>query len=120
MTQTELNRQVLSMLTADSELAEMVNGVFPIVAEQGTDLPFITYRTQSSEDTRHKDGVEPTRAVVRIVVAARFYKSLMEISERVREVMETDSDYTLTGWSEDYNDEAQQTYLNLMDFSVLL
>lgn len=75
----------------DNEYINNVVGdrIFPIIAENDTDFPFITYsRTNIYVSSRSKDGVYSDNVNFNIVVCSDSYQEACEIANKVRECFE--------------------------------
>ena len=63
--------------------------VFPLVADNGTNFPFICYTRESiTEDTPTKDGSIGDIVIVRVDVVADTYNESITIANSVRHILE--------------------------------
>ena len=113
-------------LTQDSALTEMTgeDKVFPIVAENGTEYPFIVYvRTGVSPSTFTKDGHFEDIVTFQVSVASDSYNESIEVADKVRSLLEirtvsngeiTATEMYMTSISERFESE---TYIQQMQFT---
>lgn len=123
-----IGKYIYYALTESSEVNQYVGfKVFPIVAEQGTEYPFIVYRRnniQNSENT--KDGFNEDSVDFDVIVVSDKYDECIEIANAVRKVLEKKkrvygdmliTNTLLQGISEDFVENA---YVQTLNFSCLV
>lgn len=102
----------INHLLTNSDVNTIVNGrIFPIIADQGTAYPFITYRRNGSGNDSNKDSIYEDTTTVELVIASVSYQESMDIAVKVREALEKKrydniKDIRLVDASEDYVSEA--------------
>lgn len=102
----------INYLLTNSEVNTIVKGrIFPIIADQGTAYPFITYRRNGSSNDSNKDSIYEDTTTVELVIASVSYQESMDIAVKVREALEKKrydniKDIRLVDASEDYVSEA--------------
>ena len=107
---------VYNLLKTNSKLEKYVKGrVFPIVADFGTDFPYVAYSRTYITPIYTKDFYTEDSVGVEVVVAAQDYLESLEIANIIREQFECKrfglddmevTQTTLTGISEAYDDSA--------------
>ena len=95
---------IYEWLTTDEAVMAIANKVFPVISEEGAQLPYICYRRASQESTLIK-GVAPgpDAVSVEIVCYAANYPQSVALAEAVRKAME--------GYQYDYQDGEGNTLL---------
>ena len=79
----------INYLLTNSEVNTIVNGkIFPIIADQGTSFPFITYRRAGSGDSFSKDSIYEDFTTVELVIASASYEESVELAQLCREELE--------------------------------
>ena len=102
----------INYLLTNSDVNTTIKGrIFPVVADQGTNYPFITYRRSGSADYDSKDKVFQDQTTVELVIASASYQESIEIAQKCREALEGKrldniKDIKLVDASEDYVEEA--------------
>ena len=67
-----IGEAVFTLLGGDAALSALVgSGIYPIVADEGVDFPFVIYRRTGQTDIGSKDGVFGSYAEVEIVCFKR-------------------------------------------------
>jgi hypothetical protein len=123
-----IGKYIYYALTESNEVNQYVGfKVFPIVAEQGTEYPFIVYRRnniQNSENT--KDGFNEDSVDFDVIVVSDKYDESIEIANAVRKVLEKKkrvygdmliTNTLLQGISEDFVENA---YVQTLNFSCIV
>lgn len=91
MTRTGLSigEELYGILSADSGVAELIgHRIFPIVADEGTMMPYVAYHTQSVTPYYSKDGVEGEVAQVIVNMYGDEYRDVVAVAEAVRRAVE--------------------------------
>ncbi len=115
------NKHVYSLLTSDSELTEMVNdNIFPLVAEESVNYPFIIFTKESVTPSYTKDFLTFDLVTISVVVASNNYIDTVNIAERVRNVLENYRDsyfynILLDSVSEEFVEDA---FIQQLNFSA--
>lgn len=122
MTGISVLKSIYKLLVANEDLVAMVdNKMYPIIANENTTFPFITYQRDSiyaeyTKDWRHSDNIN-----ISINIAATTYNQSIEIAELVRTAIEgkrIDNINTirLISMNEDY---LEDTYIQNLQFNVI-
>ena len=117
---------VYAYLQHNDKLNKYVNGrVFPIVAELGTEFPYVAYSRTYITPVYTKDYYTEDNVGVEIVVASQDYLESLEIANIIREQFEcrrlgldneiTVDQITLTGITEAFDDIAN-AYVQRLSF----
>lgn len=103
------------------------NRVFPIVAEEGTKYPFLTYNRTSISSSRTKCGIYEDTVNFSVNILTTDYFSGLEIGNLVRVAIErslvctiegcTYSDIQLVGATEQFTNEG---YVQTLNFQVIV
>jgi hypothetical protein len=121
---------VYNFLKSNTELNNYIDGrVFPIVAELGTEFPYVAYSRTHITPTYTKDYHTEDSVGVDIVVASQDYLESLEIANIIRKQFEckrlglddeiTISQSNLLGVTEAYDDQANAYIQSLsFDFKV--
>ena len=121
---------VYNFLKSNTELNNYIDGrVFPIVAELGTEFPYVAYSRTYITPTYTKDYYTEDSVGVDIVVASQDYLESLEIANIIRQQFEckrlglddeiTISQSNLLGVTEAYDDQANAYIQSLsFDFKV--
>lgn len=79
----------INYLLTNSEVNTIVQDrIFPVIADQGTSFPFITYRRSGCGNEDSKDSVYEDRTTVELVIASASYEESIEIAQKCREALE--------------------------------
>jgi len=93
-----------------STLSEVHNNVFPIVATEGANLPFIVFDRSNAYDTGTKDGNQLELSFNIRIVTSTYFEGLTLVDDIRRKLRKSELKPTLTGASEEYtNDGFVQT-----------
>lgn len=107
------------------KLHSITNNIYPLVAENGTNYPFIIYTRDTLNSTYCKDGCYEDSVGVSIKIATATYYGGVDIAQQVREKL-TFNGYKTDGMelysqldnaSEDYVDN---TYLQILNFTITI
>lgn len=82
---------IYDTIKADKELTETLkvsNNIFPIVAEDGTPYPFITYKRTGLTSNGCKDGYYEDEVRVEIKAICSTYIQSVEVINRIRDLFE--------------------------------
>ena len=88
---------VYDILSNDSGVTERVNKIFPVVSEEGAQLPYICYRRSSAEIMPVKGSCGPDSIGMEVVCYAATYAESIAIAEAVRSALD--------GISAEYEDD---------------
>lgn len=117
---------IYDTIKADKQLADtfgISTNVFPIVAEDGTDYPFVTYRRTGLVSNNCKDGYYEDIVRVEIKAICASYIQSVQIINRIRELFEcqhieyenmTIEDTSIENASENYEYNAFTQTINLV------
>ena len=127
MESLELGRVVKSILLQDEELSRQVGSkVFPLVADKGTNFPFIVYRRDGLTPSTNKDKlVFDSQVRMSFIVASSDYRQGLGICSKVVDVLLASQGKTIGGLeitdlelldsSEEYRED---TFLELLSITV--
>lgn len=117
---------IYDTIKADKQLTDTLRistNVFPIVAEDGTDYPFVTYRRTGLVSNNCKDGYYEDIVRVEIKAICATYIQSVQIISRIRELFEcqhieyenmTIEDTSIENASENYEYNAFTQTINLV------
>ena len=110
MEQTVTGLSVISYLydkITDNQnlVSSLKERIFPLVAEEGTDYPYLIMKLESIQPTYSKDGRLYDNLTVSVSVFAKDYKTVVNIQESVRNLLESCS-FRLDSFNEDFNSDA--------------
>ena len=123
----KIGKLIYARLTQDQSLITAIgnNKVFPIVAENETKFPFVTYtRTGVSPAKQTKDGRVEDIVTFQVSVCSDSYNESLDVADKVRELLEIklmSSDELamietyMTGITELYD---SNTYIQQMQFTT--
>lgn len=122
-----MTTKTLNIGKAVYELLKDIAPCFPLIAEQGTQYPFIVYRRNSFsyQDTKDYYNIAE-RVSMDVTIAANTYEESIELALRVKERMEKTrgefngvsfTDCETVNSSEDWIDDA---YVQTLTFSILI
>lgn len=121
MTAISTNKYIYNILSNDEIIKGYVsNKIYPLVAEESTTFPFIIFRKNNIQTEYTKDGRTFDIVDFSVTVVANDYITTVDVSERVRELIELyRNDYFkqihLTNVTEDYIDNA---YIQELQFTA--
>lgn len=113
----KIGSKIKEILTNDSEVIKYINNkVFPIVANNGTDIPFVIYRRFNYEPQSNKD-YKGESAEFEVRVVANKYEDSVKIADAVGDALNDYKDndveqIRLITSNEDYIDEVFVQTLN--------
>lgn len=113
----KIGSKIKEILTNDSAVTNQIqNKVFPIVANAGTDLPFVIYRRFNYEPQSNKD-YKGESAEFEVKVVANKYEDSVKIADAVGDALNDYKDndveqIRLITSNEDYLDEVFVQTLN--------
>lgn len=113
----KIGSKIKEILTNDSEVIKYIkNKVFPIVANNGTDIPFVIYRRYNYEPQSNKD-YKGESAEFEVRVVANKYEDSVKIADAVGDALNDYKDndveqIRLITSNEDYIDEVFVQTLN--------
>lgn len=117
---------IYDKINADKQLTEKLgisNNIFPIVAEDGTNYPFITYRRTGLTSNSSKDGYYEDIVRVEIKAICATYIQSVQVINRIRELFGcqhfeyenmTIEDASIENASENYEYNAFTQTINLV------
>lgn len=117
---------IYDTIKADKQLTDILGistNVFPIVAEDGTDYPFVTYRRTGLVSNSCKDGYYEDIVRVEIKAICATYIQSVQVINRIRELFEcqhieyenmTIEDTSIENASENYEYNAFTQTINLV------
>lgn len=110
MEQTVTGLSVISYLwdkiTDNQDLASVLEKrIFPLVAEEGTEYPYLIMKLESIQPAYSKDGRLYDNLTVSVSVFAKDYKTVVNTQELIRNLLESNS-FRLDSFNEDFNSDA--------------
>lgn len=123
-----ISKDIYTALTTKPELTQLVdNRVFPIVAEEGTLYPFLTYNRTSINSNGCKCGIYEDVVNFSVNILTTDYLSGLEIGNEVRVAIEknltctiegcTYRDIQLVGATEQFTNEG---FVQTLNFQVIV
>jgi len=81
-----IGKAIYNILSNDATLTGLVGtNIFPQIAPQDTNAPFVVYVTSNTIPSQHKDGAAPNDQVD---TYAKTHSSAVNISEQIRTLLE--------------------------------
>ena len=123
----KIGKLIYARLSQDQSLTALIgdNKIFPIVAENETKFPFVTYvRTGISPAAQTKDGRIEDVVTFQVSVCSDSYNEALDVADKVRELLEikkiSSTDLAMietymTGITEMYD---TNTYIQQMQFTT--
>lgn len=105
----EVTKQIYSLLS------EVHNNVFPIVATEGANLPFIVFERSNAYDTGTKDGNQLELSFNIRIVTATYFEGLTLVDDIRRKLRKSELKPTLTSASEEYTNDG---YVQTISISI--
>ena len=105
----ELTKQIYSTLT------EVLNNVFPIVATEGANLPFIVFDRSNAYDVGTKDGNQLELSFNIRIVTATYFEGLTLVDDIRRKLRKSELKPTLTSATEEYTNDG---YVQTISISI--
>lgn len=118
----KVGKDIKNLLVNDTNVQSKLNGkVFPIVANEGTQFPFVVYRRSAYRPQSNKDYSDEVVSMELIILSTKYDESV-DIANVVAEALdrkttEIISDIQLTNISEDYIDDTYVQRL-FIDISI--
>lgn len=90
MSTLQVGKIIYSAITSDTELNSVLNNrIYPLVAPNDTELPFVVYNRTNVYSTNHtKDGWLNEDCSFQISVVSNKYEESIELADKVRELFE--------------------------------
>ena len=81
---------IYNILTSDSDVGDLVDRrVFPNVAKNGTEFPFIIYDVESESPTQDKDGVSTLdEDFVMVSCYCKTYSEASDLAQKIRTALD--------------------------------
>lgn len=121
MSGISINKNIYALLSKDEELSKSVSGqIYPLIAKANTSFPFVIFKRNNLSPTYTKDiNVSDTVSVSISIVAKEYFESV-EITERVRTILENKRtqeirSIRLLSATEDFVDDA---YVQELEFEI--
>ena len=100
----------------DEGLTSVLNDrIFPLVAEEGTEYPYLIMKLESIQPAYSKDGRLYDNITLSTSVYAKDYKTVVRIQEQVRSLLESHS-FKLESFNEDFNSDAYRQTVHYRTF----
>lgn len=105
-----IERAVYSLLSSNPEVTGFVaDGVFPLIAPQGTRLPYVTYQRVATETMHTFDGADGlVMAQVEVNAIASTYKEAKDLSQAAHEALQDFNGVEGMDFIEDITRESQR------------
>ena len=120
-----IGEAVYDLLGNDATVTALVgDGIYPIVADEGVDFPFIIYRRDDVSYDDSKDGIYGQEAVVEVACVDETYHGAVSVALAVRDCLSSfrgavsgyDIDnVSLSSSSEDFIDNA---FVQTLKFTI--
>lgn len=124
MKSLEIGRIIKNILSQDTLLSKQIGTkIYPLVADKGTNFPFIVYRRESVTPSSNKDSlVYDVTVRMSLIIASSDYKQGLDLLSRTIDTLlqelpkETDcTDIETLDTSEEYRDD---TFLQLLSIGI--
>ena len=124
MKSLEIGRIIKNILSQDTLLSKQIGTkIYPLVADKGTNFPFIVYRRESVTPSSNKDSlVYDVTVRMSLIIASSDYKQGLDLLSRTIDTLlqelpkETDcTDIEILDTSEEYRDD---TFLQLLSIGI--
>jgi len=80
---------IRTLLVNDSDVNTIVSGrIYPEMAIEGADTPYIVYSVMSNTPSNTKDGTPVDEANVEILSVARSYSEANDLADKVRDALD--------------------------------
>ena len=118
----KIGKEIKSLLLNNSDLTDLIgNKVFPLVANVGTQFPFIVYRRTSYQSASNKD-LEDEIVFIEITVVTTKYEDSVNIADLVADTLNRKTtsiidDIQITDISEAFIDD---NYVQKLNFKIYL
>lgn len=119
------NTRNMNVGKAVNTMLSTVLPAYPIIAEQGANFPFCTYRRMGYYARNTKDIFNYEETItIEVMIAAQTYAESIELAQRVKDMLEGNrgvyenlkiNDITMTDASEDF---IADTYVQRMQFNI--
>lgn len=128
MNTLNISKDIYTALTTNADLTALINNrVFPIVAEEGTNYPFLTYNRTSITSYRTKCGIYEDTVNFSVNILTTDYLGGLDIGNLVRVAIEKNlictieglqyRDIQLVGATEQFTNEG---YVQTLNFQVIV
>ena len=119
MTAISINKHIYNILSNDELIKGYVNNkIYPLVAEESTTFPFIIYRKNNIQTEYTKDGRVFDVADISITVVANDYITTVNVSERIRELIEWNKEFTDARMISNTDEYIDNAYVQELTFSI--
>ena len=124
MKSLEIGRIIKNILSQDTLLSKQIGTkIYPLVADKGTNFPFIVYRRESVTPSSNKDSlVYDVTVRMSLIIASSDYKQGLDLLSRTIDTLlqelpkETDcTDIEILDTSEEYRDD---NFLQLLSIGI--
>mgnify|MGYP000914192114 FL=1 len=124
MKSLEIGRIIKNILSQDTLLSKQIGTkIYPLVADKGTNFPFIVYRRDGVTPSSNKDSlVYDVTVRMSLIIASSDYKQGLDLLSRTIDTLlqelpkETDcTDIEILDTSEEYRDD---TFLQLLSIGI--
>lgn len=128
MNTLNISKDIYTALTTNADLTALINNrVFPIVAEEGTQYPFLTYNRTSITSYRTKCGIYEDTVNFSVNIITTDYLGGLDIGNLVRVAIEKNlictieglqyRDIQLVGATEQFTNDG---YVQTLNFQVIV
>ena len=89
----EIGKAIFKILDDNSDVNALVSSrIYPMIARQGTDFPFIIYDVLSDEPTDYKEGVSSLDTTsIMVSVYSETYSQASDLAKKVRTALDRQS-----------------------------
>jgi hypothetical protein len=99
----------LLIFTVLGGMPEIEGRLYPVIAENGSELPFVVYNREFLNATYNKEGIVEDAVGINLTAVAADYERSVKIADCIRDVLDEFKydwvyDCRLTGSSESYDD----------------
>lgn len=124
MKSLEIGRIIKNILSQDTLLSKQIGTkIYPLVADKGTNFPFIVYRRESVTPSSNKDSlVYDVTVRMSLIIASSDYKQGLDLLSRTIDTLLQElpketycTDIEILDTSEEYRDD---TFLQLLSIGI--
>lgn len=115
-----IGETLTNLLLSDDNLSPLIgNRIYPLVAPEGTNFPFIIYKRESLRSNGCKDGYYEDTVQFSITIVCTRYAESVEIAQKVRKTLERSNiadmyDVHITSATEEYVEDSYVQTLNFI------
>lgn len=119
MTGLSINKKIYEILSNDAELSGMCTNIYPLIAEESVQFPFVLFTRNDVSPIDSKSYVAGDQIEFSIAIVNDKYMLTVDIAERIRKLFEKRRDgyfneINFVGCSEEYTNNAYVQQLNFV------